>query len=54
MIVTKEFDTNTLLLGGILAICSMECRIVLKMVWELTKVFVFAMLEGPATFFVSF
>ena len=53
VIIVREVLTNTLLLGGILAIFSMEFFIVLKTACELKRVLVLAMFEGPDIFLVS-
>ena len=53
MILVNEFATKTLLLGGILAICSIELLIEKNMLREFKRVFVLAMLEGPDTFLVT-
>ena len=54
MIEVRELLTKTLLFGGMRAICSIELVIEAKTAREVIRVFVFAMLQGTATFLVIF
>jgi hypothetical protein len=54
VIMVRELLTNSLLLGGIRATCSIVLMIDPKTAWEVMSVLVFAMLEGPEVFLVSF